>query len=62
MKVVVISLELVEDDGRLLFPLSEIPWDIEINETAAKVLATCPNVLESMIAGIRTVVAMHSEP
>jgi transcriptional regulator with XRE-family HTH domain len=62
MKVIVISLELVEDEGRFLFPLSEIPWNIDINDKAVKVLATCPSVLESMIAGIRTVVAMHSEP
>jgi hypothetical protein len=62
MKVIVVSLELVEDEGRFLFPLSEIPWNIDINDKAVKVLATCPSVLESMIAGIRTVVAMHSEP
>jgi hypothetical protein len=62
MKVIVVSLELIEEDGRLLFPMSEpIPWNIDINDTAAKVLATCPSVLESMLAGIRTVVELHSE-
>jgi len=62
MKVIVVSLDLIEDDGRLLFPLSEpIPWDIAIDDTAAKVLAKCPSVLDSMIDGIRSIVALHSE-
>lgn len=62
MKVIVISLDLVEDDGRLLFPLSEpIPWNVAIDDTAAKVLAKCPSVLESMIDGIRSVVALHDK-
>jgi len=61
MKVIVVSLDLVEESGRMLFPLSEpIPWEIAIDDTAAKVLATCPAVLESMITAIRSVVALHS--
>src|SRR5258708_6416195 len=50
MKVVVVNLDLVENGGRLLFPMSEpIAWNIDIDDTAAKVLAKCPSVLESMI-------------
>jgi hypothetical protein len=62
MKVIVVSLDLVEDKGKLLFPLSEpIPWNIELDDKAAEILATCPTVLESMIDGIRSVVALHAQ-
>jgi len=60
MTVMTISVDIVEADGRSLFPLEDpIPWEILINDKAAEVLTTWPSVLESMIDGIRAVVSLH---
>lgn len=60
MRVMTIAIELTESDGQLMFPLSEpLPWNIELNTEAAKVLASFPEVLESMLNAIRTVVAQN---
>jgi hypothetical protein len=59
MQVMVISVDLLHESGCSYLPIEDpIPWDIAINQKATEVLASCPNVLESMIKAIRCVVAL----
>lgn len=60
MKVMTIAVKLQEIDGQVYFPLSEpIPWQIDLTDAGAKVLASQPDVLSSMIEGIKTTVAFQ---
>jgi hypothetical protein len=62
MKVLSVSIDLVELEGGSYFPLDEpIPWDISIHRTASEILESFPDVLESLLSAIRVAVKPHTQ-
>ena len=58
MKVVEVSIELLEQDGHSYFPIGEpIPWDIVVNTTAANIMMDNPALLVSLTKAIRGAIA-----